>query len=641
MSRPEVAQETKRRLVRSYVMNAHRTVLAALFSAALFSSAVGASLAAAPDSQTVQLIGQARAALGGDAIGGIKVLQQNVKTTAAGLPGTGTSWSEIGGVRFAEVGSNPPIVGGDGYDGTDVWNSDGSGLVWVDGGQSGRANEITSAYLSNYALFTPNAGGATVTWGGTQSSGGKAYDVLNVTAPGSAVPFAIWFDQTTHLPARVTMSIGPTTFTTTVSDYRPVHGLMVPYAVHNESSDGNSSDSTVVSAIVNPPDGASHLVKPASNVHDFSIAGSASQTSIPFDLIENHVYLNVMLNGKGPFRFIFDTGGANIIDPSVAVAIGAAGKGSIQGGGVGSQTQAFSFANVANMQIGNATVKNQLFGVVPTRVGFGTTGGEPIDGLIGFEVLSRFVTTFDYGSNRVVLQMPGAAPPAGADIVPIVQDGRQPQFACKINAVPGDCTLDTGSRAAISLFAPFMAAHPEVIPAQLSAVGVNGFGIGGPAMGRLGRLQSVAFGTFSIPNVITDFTTQDKGAFAVPFIAGNVGGDILKRFNMTLDYTKLTMALAPNAAFGVPDSYDRSGMFLLNRSGTIVVYEARPGTPAAQAGIVKGDTITSIDGKPVAGMTLGAIRQTFFQPVGTVVQLGVTAKDGTSRTVALTLNDYV
>jgi len=42
-------------------------------------------------------------------------------------------------------------------------------------------------------------------------------------------------------------------------------------------------------------------------------------------------------------------------------------------------------------------------------------------------------------------------------------------------------------------------------------------------MGRLGRLQSFGVGTFTIPNVIGDFTTQDKGAFAVPFIAGNVG----------------------------------------------------------------------------------------------------------------------
>jgi hypothetical protein len=40
-------------------------------------------------------------------------------------------------------------------------------------------------------------------------------------------------------------------------------------------------------------------------------------------------------------------------------------------------------------------------------------------------------------------------------------------------------------------------------------------------------------------------------------------------------------------------------------------------------------------------MTLGAVRQTFFQPAGTVVQIGLTAKDGTTRTIALTLKDFV
>jgi len=113
-------------------------------------------------------------------------------------------------------------------------------------------------------------------------------------------------------------------------------------------------------------------------VHDFSIAGGASQTTIPFDLVENHVYLTSCSTARARFRFIFDTGGANIIDPAVALAVGAAGKGSIQGGGVGAQTESFSFANVANMQIGGATVKNQLFGVVPTRMASECRAASPL-----------------------------------------------------------------------------------------------------------------------------------------------------------------------------------------------------------------------------------------------------------------------
>src|SRR5262249_34877269 len=150
-------------------------------------------------------------------------------------------------------------------------------------------------------------------------------------------------------------------------------------------------------------------------------------------------------NGKGPFRFIYDTGGANVVDPAVAKEIGVLGQGSIQGNGVGSQTEAFSFAMVDKLQFGNATVNHQLFAVLPTRGGFGETGGQRIDGLIGFEVLSRFVTTFDYANSRVVFQMPDSAKmDPSADVMPFVLDGQQPQFACAIDGIDAQCTLDTG-----------------------------------------------------------------------------------------------------------------------------------------------------------------------------------------------------
>ena len=620
-------------------MNASRVLVIAL-AAALAASVAAAP--AAPDPVT-QLLAQSRTALGGAALDRIKTLELLSNITVGGISGTGISWQDVGGTRFAETYHVPPLAGGDGYDGTDVWNSDQSGLVWVDGGQAGRTQEINQAFLGNYMLWTANRGGAKVTWAGPKVLAGKTYDVLRVAAPQAALPFELWFDRSTHLPARIVQTIGPTSSTTTLSDYRPVDGLMIPYVSHTASSDGNSGDATVTQVIPNPPDAAARLAKPASDVRDFSIAGAAAQTSVPFDLVENHVYLSVMLNGKGPYRFIYDTGGANIVDPAVAKEIGATGHGSIQGGGVGSATESVSFANVDSLQIGAATIRNQLFGVAPTRMGFGMAGGAPVDGLIGFEVLSRFVTTFDYGSDTVVLAMPGAgvSPPAGADVIPFVLDGRQPQFACSIDGIGSQCTLDTGSRDSISLMTPFIAAHPQVVPTTLSAVGVNGFGFGGPSMGRLGRIRTVGFGTFTLHNVVGDFTAQKKGAFAMPFIAGNVGGNILRRFALTLDYGKQTMALTPNGSFDQPDVYERAGLFLLNRGGKYVVLEARAGTPAAQAGIAKGDTIDSIDGKPASTMTLQAVRQLFFGAPGTMLQIGLVAKDGTKRTVALTLRDFV
>jgi hypothetical protein len=623
-------------------MNVIRAFTALFASIGALAAFPLASPAATPD-RVAQVLAASRAALGGPALERVKTLELRGTVNVGGMSGTGSSWQEVGGVRFSESYDTPPLAGGDGYDGTDVWNRDGSGLVWVDGGQAGRAQEISQAFASNYALWAGARGGAAVTSAGVKTDAGREYDVLRVNAPHSAVPFELWFDRGTHLPARFVQTVGTTTATTTYSKYRAFEGLMIPYASHTQTSDGNSSDTTVTQAVSNSPDIARHLVKPESDVHDFSIAGGASSTSVPIDLADNHVYLSVMLNGKGPYRFIYDTGGANIVDAAVAQEIGATGHGSIQGGGVGSTTESVSFAKVDSLQIGAATIKDQLFGIAPTRMGFGMSGGQPVDGLIGFEVLSRFITTFDYAKRTVVLAMPGSGspPPAGAGILPFVLDGRQPQFACGIDGIAAQCTLDTGARDSISLMGPFIAANPQVVPATMSAVGVNGFGFGGPALGKLGRIRSVSFGGFTLSNVVGDFTTQQKGALAEPFVAANVGGNIWRRFTLTLDYGKQTMALTPNAAFEQTDVYERAGLFLLNRGGKFVVLDSRPGTPAARAGILRGDSIVTIDGKPVAGMSLQSVREMMYGAAGTTIRLGVMSKDGATRNVVVTLQDFV
>ncbi|MBV8148701.1 MAG: retropepsin-like domain-containing protein, partial [Candidatus Eremiobacteraeota bacterium] len=440
-----------------------------------------------PNAEIAIVLRQSRAALGAAALERGGVLHIEEKVTSLGLSGTGSSDGRLGSVRFSERQSTPPLVSADGYDGALAWNQDQSGLVWVDGSDAGRSQEIDSAFASNDTLFAANHGGATITWGGRERVGGLPYVRLVVTPPHSLLPMQVWVNEGTHLPASYVVALGPITFLTTVSDYRRVDGLMVPYRGHSESNTGNASDSTVTSARIATPGDDAALAKPASNVRDFSMTGGATETSVPIDVIDNHVYLDVMLDGKGPYRFIFDTGGSNLIDPAVATEIGATGTGSLKGSGAGSGTESFSFAKVDSLRFGNAVVRNQVFAVAPVRQGFGISAGQHVDGLIGFEVLARFVTAFDYAGRKVTFRLPGMPAPADGDVVPFVFGGTQPQIACAIDGIASECAVDTGSRVSLTLFQPFVAAHPQIVPAARSATGVNGFGVGGAAMGFLGR----------------------------------------------------------------------------------------------------------------------------------------------------------
>jgi membrane-associated protease RseP (regulator of RpoE activity) len=306
---------------------------------------------------------------------------------------------------------------------------------------------------------------------------------------------------------------------------------------------------------------------------------------------------------------------------------------------VGSASAASSFALIKTLQAGNALITNQVFVVLPIAKSFGMAHGVPMDGVIGYEVLSRFVTTFDYASKKVVFHMPGSyTPPADATVIPIAQYGTQPQFACSIDNVPATCTLDTGARNAMSLFAPFVEAHPSVVPARLTAPGVNGIGVGGRHLGRLGRVQSLSFGGLTLHDLVGDYPTQNAGALAMPFIGANVGGAVWKRFTMTLDYGRLTMTLTPNADFDMRDEWDRSGVYLVN-NGAITIIDVRPGTPAARAGLVKGDVITSVNGSST--LSLRQVRDVFLGEPGTPVHVVVKSKGGATRAVDLRLADYV
>lgn len=611
-----------------------------LFAAAILM--VTATASAADDPRVAQLVAASGRALGIASAASVSTVRVDMNISALGLTGSGTQWIDLRDGRFAESTDLGPFLSLDGYDGRIAWSADQSHLVWNTGGDSARASEIGQAYLASYALWQPQMSGAAVSWAGEKTAGGKPYDVLSITPSGSLVPFELWFDRSTHLPARAFFVNGFTTATFTLSDYRRVNGLNVAYVTHTDSSDGNNGDSTITKITLDPPGADAALARPLTRPTDFSIESGKTSTVIPVALHENHVYIDVMLNDKGPYHFIFDTGGANIVDPAVAKEIGAVGSGSLQGSGVGSQTEGFSFGKVAKLQVGDAVVNDQLFGIAPTRMGFGVSAGRPVDGLIGWEVLARYVTTFDYANKTVTLSMPGttAAAKTGT-IVPFVFYGTQPQIACTIDGIPSECTIDTGARDTLTFMTPFVAAHPQIVPSALSAPGINGFGVGGPAIGRLGRVSSIGIGDYTLPNLVADYSTQTQGALAAPFVGANLGGNLLRRFTVTFDYNNGTMAIVPNAAFHDPDVYERSGLFLIRRAGNTTVADSRPGTPAASAGIVKGDTIASVDGSPASGMSLSQIRDIFSQPAGTVITLKITAKDGTQRTVKLKLADYV
>ncbi|MEK0431594.1 MAG: hypothetical protein RL139_1398 [Gemmatimonadota bacterium] len=102
----------------------------------------------------------------------------------------------------------------------------------------------------------------------------------------------------------------------------------------------------------------------------------------------------------------------------------------------------------------------------------------------------------------------------------------------------------------------------------------------------------------------------------------------------------------PNTAYLTPErraalertasnSYPGVGLQVDAREGWIVVVQARPGTPAEQAGLVAGDRLVSVDGRPMRGWTVAEAREALRGPAGTALTLEVEPPGGARRTVRL------
>lgn len=53
--------------------------------------------------------------------------------------------------------------------------------------------------------------------------------------------------------------------------------------------------------------------------------------AVPFELLNNHIYVKVRIDGKGPYLLLCDTGGANIVTPDLAAELGLKPEGALQG----------------------------------------------------------------------------------------------------------------------------------------------------------------------------------------------------------------------------------------------------------------------------------------------------------------------
>jgi hypothetical protein len=268
--------------------------------------------------------------------------------------------------------------------------------------------------------------------------------------------------------------------------------------------------------------------------------------------------------------------------------------------------------------------------------------GMPIDGILGYDFLNRFTVGIDYQNQTLTIWEPDSFTYSGpGEKIPITIEGNTPQVSGKIDGeYEGTFRIDTGSRSSLDLHAPFVREHEllKKYPNYLNAP--SGFGVGGASKGVIARIGSFQIDDFTIDSPVCGFSLAEEGAFATTKSAGNIGGGILKRFNVIFDYGRNQMILEKNKNFDEPDKYSMSGLLLMKEGDDIKVYDVIKDSPAEKAGIKAGDQILAISQQPVGNYSLQQIRDLLNHEEGSKITLQLRNADGTKE-VNLTLKGLI
>jgi hypothetical protein len=581
-----------------------------------------------------------RAASDGQAWAGHDAIELDYDYEGQGLTGKVVALIDLKRGRYVLNEHVGPVTQIEGYDGAQAWTRDPSGAVTAQNGGDAAQLAVNQGYRFANLWWRPDLAGAAVVGDGTKSDAGGDFDVLTVTPKGGK-PFDAWFDAKTHLLARVIEVQGPDTVTTTYADYRDIAGVKLPFQVVTGRGDPKYDDHTQLTGAAFKPEPAdAAFAPPQAGAADHGFVGGATETTIPFRLLNNHVYATVNVDGK-PFTFLFDTGGQNLITPQTAKALGLKAEGNFQGGGAGENHVDFGLTKVEDFRIGQAFLHDIVFPVVSLDA-LDDAEGAQVDGLVGFETYRRFVTRFDYGAGTVTFIDPKAFKSADAGVaIPFKVDGTNVLIPMKYNGQEGGFILDTGSRGPVTLSTAFAKAH-GADPDRVAGVrAMTGWGFGGASRGVVTRGR-IEIGSFILDRAVVWVSTDKGGTYADAAIAGNVGGAILKRFVVTLDYDHSTLYLKPiGRRVADLDTSDRAGVWLNRSADGYRVLDVVAGSPADQAGLKVGDEVTAIDGQPAKTLSLDVVRLKLRTlPPGTVVTFTV-RRDGQTKRLEVTLRDLV
>jgi predicted aspartyl protease len=336
----------------------------------------------------------------------------------------------------------------------------------------------------------------------------------------------------------------------------------------------------------------------------------------------------VVVNGVAG-TFLVDTGASGtILDSAFADRLGLKPSGGV------SVERAYSTEQSVTVDVAQVAIGPKLWSDAPLAVlNLGTLSrmaGVPIVGVLGADLLATTIVKLSYSSGT-------------AQVVTEIEDGALPVTLTKARGryfVPvriGRSTLALLLDSGTNMTAISDSAWQKLPSASKGQDRVEGVLSSGSSLGSaLACLPALALGDGTADQLALRelparvVLPSQSGSFADAEFDGIVGGDILARWEVTLDLHHAFIYLKPDPAFR-PNPYEFVTVgiqFFKAEDGAFSVAAVWKPSPAESAGVVAGDRILSVNGQASATYTLDAFAHQLHGAPGTHVALEVARPAG-------------
>ena len=323
-------------------------------------------------------------------------------------------------------------------------------------------------------------------------------------------------------------------------------------------------------------------------------------TSVPLKTLSGGVLLikATVNNYPDSLNFILDTGSGGIsLDSSTCIELKIpleASDKTIRGiGGI----RNVKFLNHATLHLPGLHVDSLNFHVNDYEI-LTSVYGIKIDGIIGYSFLSRYIVRLNYDTMLMEVLTPGEFkyPRGGHLLRPLLTSIPIQTLNFKENKkFQNRFYFDTGAGLSFLLSEDYLRDSGILNNKKKEPLVTQAEGLGGKMTMRLTTIRELKIGPYKFKNVPTFLFDDEYNVTSYPFLGGLIGNDLLRRFNVTLNYRKREIHIIPNRSFNEPFDYAYTGLGVYYLDGKVIVEDVAKGSPGDEGGFIPGDVILGIN----------------------------------------------